>query len=118
MSKRYLGKEKSLREEIVTDDINMFYDYYIESGDTLYDIAKKNDIDVSMLAQINGLDVYDYLYPGQMIIIPKKGVKLYITKESDTLDKIARENSTTQENLLKSNSTIYLLPEQLLLYRE
>ena len=69
--------------------VNENFTYYrIKKGDSLYKISNDNNIEVDMLAEINGLDVYDYLYPNQIIMIPKSGVKLYITKDGDTLNMV------------------------------
>ena len=103
----------------IPTDVNENFVYYrIKKGDSLYKLSNENNIDVDMLAQINGLDLYDYLYPNQIIMIPKKGVKLYITKQGDTLSSISNETKTSLNSLVNDNNNIYLLPEQLILYRE
>lgn len=116
MSKRYIGKEKENRQIEEKDD---FFDYYIVSeGDTLYDIARKNNVDVSILSEINGIKTYDYLYPKQEIMIPKNNVVLYITKQGDTLQDFISFTGKTLDEIVESNSSIYLLPEQLMVYKE
>ena len=103
----------------IPTDVNENFVYYrIKKGDSLYKLSNENNIDVDMLAQINGLDLYDYLYPNQIIMIPKSGVKLYITKQEDTLRSISNETNTSLNSLVNDNNNIYLLPEQLILYRE
>ena len=103
----------------IPTDVNENFIYYrIKKGDSLYKLSNENNIDVDMLAQINGLDLYDYLYPNQIIMIPKSGVKLYITKQGDTLSSISNETNTSLNSLVNDNNNIYLLPEQLILYRE
>lgn len=92
--------------------------YIVKKGDSLYKIAAENNTDVNMIAQINGLDIYDYLYPGQRIMVPKEGVKLYITEDGDTLRSVAIKTKNTLNSIILENSTIYLLPGQLLIYRE
>ena len=103
----------------IPTDINENFIYYrIKEGDSLYKISSENNIDVDILAEINGLDLYDYLYPNQIIMIPKEGVKLYITKEGDTLRSISNATKTSLNTLVNANNNIYLLPEQLIIYRE
>lgn len=109
MNKKYIGKER---------ESDLFNTYTVKEGDTLYKISKDNDIDIEMLSQINGLDSYDYLYQNQQIIIPKKDVKLYITKELDTLNEIVNSNNIDISRILEFNKNIYLLPNQLIIYRE
>ena len=116
MNKRYIGKEKENRQ--VENDDEFFYNYTINDGDTLYDIAQKNNIDVSLLAEINGINVYDYLYPNQEIIIPTNDTKIYITKQDDTLQEIALKSNKSIDEIIKSNLNLYLLPDQLIVYKE
>ena len=116
MSKQYIGKEKDNRQ---SEQSNNFFDTYIvKEGNTLYDIAKENNVDVSMLAEINGIMSYDYLYPNQKIMIPKNDVVLYITKQGDTLQDFVKKTGKNIDEIIKSNSSIYLLPEQLMIYKE
>ena len=103
----------------IPTSINENFIYYrITKGDSLYKIASENNIDVDILAEINGLDVYDYLYPNQIIMIPKKDVQLYITKEGDTLNNVSNMTKNTIISLANNNSNIYLLPGQLIIYKE
>lgn len=100
-------------------NISDAFSYYIvKKGDNLYKLANENDTDVNMLAQINGLNMYDFLHPGEQLMIPNKGVKLYITKEGDTLKSVSDKTKTNLNSLVAENANIYLLPEQLLIYRE
>lgn len=101
--------------------INMtnIFDYYVvKKNDTLYKIAKDNNIDVSLLASINGIDLNDYIYQGQTLLIPKKGIETYITKIGDTIQNVAQSFNTTPQALIYNNNNIYLLPEQLIVYRK
>ena len=81
-------------------------------------IAMDNDVDYSLLLQLNGLDDGDYIYPNQTIIIPKKGISLYMTKNDDTLEFILNKLNISIEELLRENENIFLLPEQILTFRE
>ena len=98
--------------------ITNIFDYYtILKGDTLYSVAKKNNVTVNILSAINGLDPSEYIYPGQTILVPKQGVSVYITTMGDTIQNIARYFNTTVANLSYNNNNIYLLPDQLIVYR-
>lgn len=95
-----------------------YFDYYtIKKGDNLYKIAQKYDVDYNILALINGLETEDYIYPNQVIAVPKNGVKYYIVKEQDTLTDIANNLNTNIESILNQNKDLYLLPEQLIIYK-
>ena len=64
-----------------------FYSFYeIKKGDSLYKISKEYNVNTKLLAELNGLNLDDYIYPGQTILIPKRDVSYYITKDGDTLD--------------------------------
>ena len=51
--------------------------YEIKKGDTLYQISKEYNVNTKLLAELNGLNLDDYIYPGQTILIPKKNVSYY-----------------------------------------
>ncbi len=92
--------------------------YVIQSGDTLYKIAKEFNVNPKLLSELNGIKIDDYIYPNQTIIIPKKGVQYYITKEEDTLKSVSNVFGTSEENLIKQNKSIYLMPGQMIFYKE
>ena len=104
---------------VVPKNTSVYFDYYtIKKGDNLYKIANKYDVDYNMLALINGLEVNDFIYPNQVIAVPKNGVKYYIVNEGDSLIEISKRLGATLEELINQNNNIYLLPEQLIVYRE
>lgn len=95
-----------------------FDSYVVKKGDTLYKIASINNVDVNTLAEVNGIKTYDYLYPDQILIIPRSNVEVYVTQLGDTLDTVALKLGSSKETLIEENKTIYLLPEQLIVYRK
>ena len=97
---------------------NEYFDYYkINKGDTLSKIASDNMINPTLLAELNGINIDDYIYPNQVLIIPKAGSILYFTAEGDTLNELAEGLKTTPSELIKQNKKIYLQPEQLIVYK-
>ena len=97
---------------------NNYFEYYtIQKGDNLYAIAKKYNVNPTLLATINGLNQSDYIYPEQVIMIPKSDFAYYITKEGDTLELVAKTFNSNEENLIKYNPTIYLQEGQLIVNR-
>lgn len=92
--------------------------YIIMVGDTLYDIARRNNIDINTILLLNGLNKDDYLYPGQEIVLPITNDTLYITKDGDTMSKILDINNITFEELIQRNKNIYLEPDQIIILKD
>ena len=100
---------------IVPKEKEQYFNYYtIEKGDSLYKIAQKYNINPTLLASLNGLNMDDYIYPNQEILIPKSSYSYYITAEGDTLKNVAEMFKISEESLLRQNPTIYLLKDQIL----
>ena len=96
-----------------------FTAYTVKKGDSLYEISRSlGNITPTQLAEVNGLEINEYIYPGQRLIVPKPGVKVYITKDGDTIRTVAEEIGTNDKDLIVYNPNIYLLPEQLIAYQE
>ena len=110
----YMGDLKPGMEIVVPKNNNYYDTYTIEKGDSLYAISKKYNINPSLLANLNGLNMDDYIYPGQEIMIPKNGYSYYITAEGDTLDTVSDMFNISKKDLLDQNETIYLLKDQIL----
>lgn len=96
---------------------NLFDYYTVSKGDTLYKIANENKLDPDLLAQLNGINKSDYIYPNQTLLIPKAGSVLYITAVGDTLSGIAKGLNVDVSKLISQNDNIYLQPEQLIVYK-
>ena len=95
-----------------------FYNSYeIKKGDTLYQISKDYNVNTKLLAELNGLNLDDYIYPGQTILIPKKNVSYYITKEGDTLKNVSDIFGVSEEKIVSENETIYLTKGQMIYYK-
>ncbi len=62
-----------------------FTTYKIIEGDTLYKIAQKYNTNPTLLAALNGLDMDDYIYPNQELLLPVASYSYYITKDGDTI---------------------------------
>ena len=103
---------------IVPRVTSKYFDYYtITKGDTLYKIATDNKIDPKLLAQLNGINETDYIYPNQVLLVPKPGSILYFTAVGDTLSEIAKGFKVSIAQLISQNDKIYLQPEQLIVYK-
>ena len=103
---------------VVPKNNNSLFDYYmVNKGDTLYKIASENNIDPELLAELNGINKTDYIYPNQTLLVPKPGTILYITAVGDTLSGIVKGLNVDVNKLLSQNNNIYLQPEQLIVYK-
>ena len=89
-----------------------------KSGDNLYQIAREYNINASDLAAINGIKVDEYLYPNQQLMVPTNKTLVYVTKEGDTLDVVLDNFNTSYDNIKRQNKKIYLMPEQLIIFKE
>lgn len=96
-----------------------FFDVYtVKKGDNMYAIAKAYGANETDLLKLNGLDKDDYIYPNEEILVPKKGVHFYITNEGDTMNIAAEKLDVRPGQILLQNENVYLLPEQLLVFKE
>lgn len=101
---------------VIPNQDGMYENYIVQKGDNMYEIARKNNISLEDLLKINGLNKDDYIYPGQNILIPKDGYSIYITKE-ESLNDIANKLGLNPNDIINQNETLYLLPDQLIIYR-
>ena len=96
--------------------IKLFEYYIVKKGDNLYQIGLKYGLTAKEIAELNGLELNEYIYPDQKILVPKENVKIYITEEGDTLNQVAQKLNISKETIDSYNKEIYLLPEQLIAY--
>jgi len=92
----------------IEDDSNIIYT--VKSGDTLYSIANKYNVNQNEIMDYNNL-TSNLLNIGQQLIIPtsNSGVK-YVVKSGDSLYSIAKKFNTTVNNIKdKNNLTSNLL---------
>lgn len=98
--------------------------YQIQSGDNLWDLARKFKVDVAALKKVNNLTDKSALKPGQKLKIPastkhdNSSQRSYTVQKGDSLDKIARSHKIKLADLLKWNqlkSNSLLQPGQQLL---
>lgn len=110
----------SVGEQIIVPatNNNPFFYYTVEQGDNIYALARKYNVDLDTLLQINGLNKNDYIYPGNQLIIPKNNIKTYIVLENETLSNVSEKLNTDVQTLINENENIYLLPGQLLIINE
>lgn len=103
---------------IVPSSDIMFENYTIKKGDTIYEIARRKNINPEQLSKLNGLKEGEYIYPGDELMVPKQGTSFYVTEANDTLNKVTNALNTTPNDLANQNQTIYLLEDQLIVYKK
>lgn len=107
------------KEIIVPINKEKYFKYYtIQKGDTLYKIAREQNINPDLLALLNGLDPDDYIYPNQEIMLPKNNYSYYVTAEGDTLDLVIKKFNIDNKSFMEQNDIIYLMPGQLLVKKK
>lgn len=78
--------------------------YTVQSGDTLWKIARLYSTTVDALASYNGIEDPDYIYIGDVIKIPSTSTSSYTIQSGDTLWQIALTYGTTVSELASLNS--------------
>jgi len=51
-----------------------FAAYTVQRGDTLYSLAKRSDVNLGAIAQLNGIDNLNRIYAGQTLLLPQSGI--------------------------------------------
>lgn len=95
---------------------SLFERYEVKKGDSLYKIAQLYNTTVDTLAKINGLSTSEYIYPGNVLLVPKKGINVYVTGEGETLSTISQKLNIPVGQLLNQNSNLVLAEDQMVIY--
>jgi len=99
------------------DKNQVFENYVIQKGDTLYAVSKRYNINPELLALINGLTMSDYIYENQQILIPKSGYSYYLTQSGDNLNDVLNLFKVNYNDFSKVNSKVLLESGQLFAYK-
>ena len=107
-----IGQSLIIPSNSGTNPDNMFL-YTVKKGDSLYSIAKKYNINVSSIKDLNYL-TGDSIYVGQVIRIPEMYTKpenmyvpqyiSYTVKKGDNLYSIANRYGTTIDSIMRDNA--------------
>ena len=96
---------------------NELYDtYIIKKGDTIC-ISKQYNINPELLSLVNGLNMNDYIYENQEILIPKNGYSYYLTKSGDNLNDVLDLFNVDYSDFNRVNNRILLEEGQLFAYK-
>ena len=77
--------------------------YTVSRGDTLYSIARKNNISIDRIRELNNL-TSDVLRVGQVLKLKESAINKYIVKLGDTLYSIANKFNTTVDTIKRLNN--------------
>ena len=88
---------------IVPNSNNNNDTYTVVRGDTLYSVARKNNISIDRLRELNNL-TSDILRVGQVLKLNDSDINKYIVKLGDTLYSIANTFNTTVDTIKKLNN--------------
>ena len=80
--------------------------YIVKKGDTLWSVAKKNNITVNDLKTLNNLDSNMISIGQQLLIKEIDKPNTYIVEKGDTLYSIANKFNTTVDNLKRINNLV------------
>lgn len=97
-----IGQVLKLPSKQITEENS----YIVKSGDSLYKIAQNNNTTVSELMNLNNLSSTT-LRVGQVLKLPtssNSGNNTYTVKSGDSLYKIAQNNNTTVNELMRLNN--------------
>jgi len=95
----------------------MYEKYIIKKGDTIYGISRQYNINPELLSLINGLNMNDYIYENQEILIPKSGYSYYLTKSGDNLEEVINLFNIDYNEFKRVNDKILLEEGQLFSYK-
>lgn len=103
---------------VVPKEENLYFmEYEVKNGETIYGLARANNINPNMLLRLNGLNETDIIYPNQKIMLPRQNVSFYVTTTDDTLNNVLKQLNISANDLVNQNKTIYLTNDQLIVYK-
>ena len=70
------------------------------------------------LLDLNGLSKDQYIYPNQQILVPREGVLFKVTIDGDTITSVAEDMNVNVLDLINQNKSLYLIPDQLIVYKK
>lgn len=95
-----------------------FITYIVKPGDSIYAIAEKYNVNYRDLLDLNGLSKDQYIYPNQQILVPREGVLFKVTIDGDTITSVSEDMNVNGLDLINQNKSLYLIPDQLIVYKK
>ena len=113
----YILVPSQITGQQIDDSSQLYTSYIVKQGDNVYAIAREYGVPYETLLSINGLNKNDYIYPNQQLLIPRLGSGVYVTKENDTVKSLYDKYGNNWNSFLEQNKTIYVVPDQMIIYR-
>lgn len=93
----FVGQKLQLRPSSLEEGVHV-----VRQGESLSSIAKKYDVNLQELREINGIED-DKIFSGQKLRLSRPSSSTHIVEKGDALWEIARAYGTTTESLRKNN---------------
>jgi murein DD-endopeptidase MepM/ murein hydrolase activator NlpD len=77
--------------------------YVVQTGDTMFSIARRNGVSVDAVLWANKLTDANVVRVGQKLVIPPATGKLHIVKDGDTLDSVSQLYSVAKPGIVTVN---------------
>ncbi|MDA8234947.1 MAG: M23 family metallopeptidase [Clostridia bacterium] len=77
--------------------------YRVQSGDTLWNIAEEFNLDLELMALMNGLLPESVIIPGQTLSVPAEEAIIHQVQEGESLWSIAREYDISVDTIIGEN---------------
>jgi murein DD-endopeptidase MepM/ murein hydrolase activator NlpD len=77
--------------------------YVVQTGDTIYSIARRNGVSVDAILWANKLTDANVVKVGQKLVIPPATGKLHTVKAGDTLDSLAQSYGVSKAGIVAVN---------------
>lgn len=77
----------------------------VKKGDNLYKVAKRYDVPLRDLIEVNRLQPPYQLHQGQLLILPKK--RIHVVRRHETLTSIARQRGVDVHSLVQMNNLTF-----------
>jgi murein DD-endopeptidase MepM/ murein hydrolase activator NlpD len=77
--------------------------YVVQTGDTIYSIARRNGVSVDAILWANKMTDPNVVKVGQKLVIPPATGKLHTVKDGDTLDSLAQQYSVSKAGIATVN---------------
>jgi len=80
--------------------------YEVKNRDTVWSIARRENLDPAIVMAMNDLDDKSILSEGQILNLPYRPFRVHVVVKGDTLWEIANRYQVSVEDLLRENKTV------------
>ena len=102
-------QEARVQTAAVYSDDNNHGEYTVEKGDSLWNIARKNNISMRTLMSYNGLTETDRIYPGQTLMVP--GGNTLVAANQQSNEPVFKE-APAKADVIAKNDPVVMEPRE------